>query len=72
MCKTRWFLVPKTCNGGGIKVGDPISRIEPIGLGTPVLQNDGSYHVRRNNADDPLVFEHKEGIITRILFVSSI
>ncbi|MDR1755635.1 MAG: hypothetical protein LBR65_01560 [Culturomica sp.] len=64
--------MPKTCNGGGIKVGDPISRIEPIGLGTPVLQNDGSYHVRRNNADDPLVFEHKEGIITRILFVSSI
>ncbi|MCL2561280.1 MAG: hypothetical protein FWE10_03030 [Rikenellaceae bacterium] len=61
-----------TAFSGGIKVGDNISRIQAIGLGTPVLKSDGTYHLNRNNSDDPLVFKHTNGIITEISFVSSI
>ncbi len=61
-----------TAFSGGIKVGDNISRIQAIGLGTPVLESDGKYYLYRNNYDDPLVFEHSNGVITEISFVSAI
>ncbi|MFA5850446.1 MAG: hypothetical protein WC833_11260 [Bacteroidales bacterium] len=57
-----------TTFSGGIKVGDNISRVQAIGLGTPVLKSDGKYYLNRNNSDDPLVFEHSNGVITRISF----
>ena len=60
-----------TAFSGGIKVGDNISRISAIGLGTPVLQSDGSYHLRRNNSTDPLEFKHSNGVITQIMFSTS-
>jgi hypothetical protein len=68
--ETSNFVV-YTAFSGGIKVGDNISRIQSIGLGMPVLQSDGSYHLRRNNATDPLEFEHSNGVITKISFMSS-
>jgi len=61
-----------TAFSGGIKVGDNISRIEAIGLGTPVLKSNGKYYLHRNNCDDPLVFEHSNVIITTISFDTSI
>jgi hypothetical protein len=61
-----------TAFSGGIKVGDNISRIEAIGLGTPILKSNGKYHLHRNNSDDPLVFEHSNGVITSIMFDTSI
>jgi hypothetical protein len=69
--KTSNFPV-YTAYSGGIKVGDNISRIQAIGLGAPVLQSDGSYHLNRNNSDDPLIFKHSNGIITQISFTTSI
>ena len=67
--RTSHFVV-YTAFSGGIKVGDPISRIQSIGLGTPVLQSDGTY--RLGQGDDPLVFYHSNGIITRIYFMTSV
>ena len=61
-----------TAFSGGIKVGDNISRIQAIGLGTPVLQKDGAYYLNRNNIDDPLIFRQTNGIITQIVFITSI
>lgn len=55
---------------GGVKVGDNISKVQEIGLGTPVLQKNGTYHL--DLGDDPLVFKHSKGVITEISFVSSI
>ena len=69
--ETSNFAVYTTFSGG-IKVGDNISRIQAIGLGTPVLKSDGKYYLHRNNCDDPLVFEHSNGVITQISFVTSI
>ena len=69
--RTSSFIVYAAFSGG-IKVGDNISRISAIGLGTPVLQSDGTYHLRRNNSTDPLVFKHSNGVITEISFVTSI
>ena len=69
--KTSSFAV-YTAFSGGIKVGDNISRIQAIGLGTPVLQSNGNYHLNRNNSDDPLVFKHSNGVITQISFQTSI
>ena len=40
--RTSTFVV-YTAFSGGIKVGDNISRVSAIGLGTPVLQSDGTY-----------------------------
>ena len=57
---------------GGIKVGDNISRIQAIGLGTPVLKSNGKYYLHRNYSDAPLVFEHSNGVITAISFDTSI
>ncbi len=68
---TANFVVYAKLNGG-IKVGDPFSRILAIGLGTPVLQKDGTYYVRRGNEDDPIVFRHKNGVITLIMFTTSV
>jgi hypothetical protein len=62
------FVVYTTFNGG-IKVGDNISRIAAIGLGTPVRQGDGTFHLNRNDSDDPLIFGHLNGIITFISFI---
>lgn len=56
---------------GGIKIGDKISKIRKIGLGTPILR-DGIYYLNRNNSDDALVLEHSKGIITKIYFITSI
>jgi hypothetical protein len=61
-----------TAFSGGIKVGDNISRIQSIGLGTPVLQSNGAYKLWRNNGEDPITFHHSNGIITRIYFMTSI
>jgi len=61
-----------TAFSGGIKVGDNISRIQAIGLGTPVLQNDGTYYLFRSGLDDPLIFKHSNGVITQISFTTSI
>ena len=61
-----------TAFSGGIKVGDNISRIQAIGLGTPVLKSNGKYYLHRNYSDDPLVFEHSNGVITAISFDTSI
>ena len=61
-----------TAFSGGIKVGDNISRLQAIGLGAPVLKSDGKYYHNRNNSTDPLVFEHSNGIITRISFMTSV
>jgi len=61
-----------TAFSGGIKVGDNISRVSAIGLGTPVLQSDGTYHLHRNNSTDPLIFYHSNGVITRIYFMTSV
>jgi hypothetical protein len=61
-----------TAFSGGIKVGDNISRVQAIGLGTPVLESDGKYYLYRNNYDDPLVFKHSNGVITQISFVTSV
>jgi len=70
--KTSNFSV-YTAFSGGIKVGDNISRVQTIGLGTLVLQKDGTYRLNRNNkSDDSLVFKHTNGVITQISFVSSI
>ena len=69
--KTPNFAVYTTFSGG-IKVGDNISKIQAIGLGIPILQNDGTYHLNRNNSDDSLVFKHSNNIITQISFVTSI
>jgi len=67
--KTSNFAVYTAFNGG-IKVGDNISRIQAIGLGTPVLQSDGSYGLPCG--DDQFIFKHSNGIITEISFVSPI
>ena len=69
--RTQNFVV-YTAFSGGIKVGDNISRIQAIGLGTPVLQSDGTYHLHRNNSTDPLIFHHSNGVITRIYFMTSV
>ena len=69
--RTSNFVV-YTAFSGGIKVGDNISRISAIGLGTPVLQSDGTYKLSRNNSTDLLVFKHTNGVITEISFVTSI
>lgn len=69
--KTSNFTV-YTSFSGGIKVGDNISRVQAIGLGTPILQMDGTYRLNRNNSDDSFVFRHSNGIITQISFVTSI
>jgi len=69
--RTSSFAV-YTAFSGGIKVGDNISRIQAIGLGTPILQSNGTYHLRRNNSTDPLVFSHSNGIITQISFMTSV
>ncbi|MFA5850447.1 MAG: hypothetical protein WC833_11265 [Bacteroidales bacterium] len=61
-----------TAFSGGIKVGDNISRVQAIGLGTPVLKSDGKYYLYRNNCDDPLEFEHSNGVITQISFMTSV
>ena len=61
-----------TAFSGGVKLGDNISRIQAIGLGTPVLQSDGAYHLHRNNSTDPLIFHHSNGVITRIYFMTSV
>lgn len=61
-----------TAFSGGVKVGDNISRIQAIGLGTPVLQKDGTYRLNRNDSDDSLVFKHSNGIIIQISFITSI
>jgi hypothetical protein len=61
-----------TTFSGGIKVGDNISRVQTIGLGTPVLESDGKYYLYRNNCDDPLMFEHSNGVITMISFFTSV
>jgi hypothetical protein len=61
-----------TTFSGGIKVGDNISRVQAIGLGTPVLESDGKYYLYRNNWDDPLVFKHSNGVITMISFMTSV
>jgi len=68
--KTPNFAV-YTAFSGGVKVGDNISQIQAIGLGTPVLR-DGKYYLGRNNSDDLLVFEHSNGVITEIWFVTLI
>ena len=61
-----------TAFSGGIKVGDNISRISTIGLGTPVLQSDGTYHLRKSsNNTDPLIFKHSSGVITQIMYFTS-
>jgi len=57
---------------GGIKVGDTLSKLNALGLGTLVLQSDGSYYLWQNNSDDPLVFEHSNGVITQIRFITYI
>ena len=51
-------------------MGDNISRIQAIGLGTPVLQSDGTYRVP--SGDDRFIFKHSNGVITEISFVSPI
>jgi len=61
-----------TAFSGGIKVGDNISRIQAIGLGTPELQSDGSYYLFRSDWDDPLIFKHSNGVITQIWFITSV
>jgi hypothetical protein len=69
-------FVVYTAKSGGIKVGDNISRIAGIGLGTPVLQttgaHNGAYYLFRPNIDDPIVFGHKNGVITWISYTMSI
>ena len=56
---------------GGIRVGDNISRVQAIGIGTPRRQSDGTYWV--GQGDDPLGFEvSNTGIITLIWFTTSI
>jgi hypothetical protein len=69
--QTSTFSIYTTFSGG-IKVGDNISRVQAIGLGTPVLESDGKYYLYRNNYDDPLVFKHSNGVITQISFVTSV
>jgi len=69
--ETSNFAVYTTFSGG-IKVGDNISRVQAIGLGTPVLKSDVKYYLLRNNYDDAIVFEHSNGVITRISFEISI
>jgi hypothetical protein len=59
-----------TAKSGGLKVGDPISRIEAIGLGEPLLQPDGSYRIP--SGDDRFTVGSENGIITWISFVSPI
>ena len=61
-----------TAFSGGIKVGDNISRIQAIGLGTPVVQNNGDYYLYGNSFDDPLEFKHTNGVITQISFMTSV
>ncbi len=69
--KTSKFAV-YTAKSGGIKVGDPISRISAIGLGIPVLQSHGNYSLSLNSIDEPLMFVVSNSIITEIWFMSSI
>ncbi len=53
---------------GGITIGDPVSRFEELGLGTPVLGNDGKY--RLYLGDCTMYIGHSDGKITLIwLFV---
>ena len=68
--RTSTFVV-YTAFSGGIKVGDNISRVSAIGLGTPVLQSDGTYKLSRNDSTDLLVFKHTNGVITEISFTTS-
>ena len=63
-------FVVYTAFDGGIKVGDPISRVEAIGLGTLILQSDGNYRV--NSGGDLFKFYHSNGIITQIHYMSSV
>ena len=61
-----------TARSGGIRVGDNISRVQTIGLGTPVRQPNGTFHLYRG-WDDPLVFRvTSAGVITMILYSTSI
>ena len=66
--RARYFpLFPAV--SGGIRVGEPISRVQSIGLGTPVRQGNGHYHLVRSGFSSPIVFEvSNAGVITRIRF----
>jgi hypothetical protein len=70
--RSRYFPVYTTFSGG-IRVNDHISRVQAIGLGTPIRQTNGAYHLNRNNSDDALVFQVTSmGVITEIWFTTSI
>ncbi len=65
-----------TSKNGGIKVGDDVSRIEAIGLGTPLLQRDRPGVFIIPSGDDRFTvgfaLEGKTNKITWISFVSPI
>ncbi len=67
--KTPDFVV-YTAKSGGIKVGDDVLRINKIGIGFPLLKENGTGSVP--NGDDWFTFGHSDGKITWISFVSSI
>jgi hypothetical protein len=59
-----------TAKSGGIKVGDDFSRIEAIGLGTPVLQKSGTFSIP--SGDDWFTVGQSDGKISWISFSSPI
>jgi hypothetical protein len=63
-------FVVYTAQSGGIKVGDDVSRIAAIGLGTPVKRDDETYNIP--SGDDRFFVKHANGKITRISFISPI
>jgi hypothetical protein len=69
--RVRYFPVFTAFNGG-VRVGDNISRVQAIGLGTPVRQSNGNYHLVRSGLSNPLVFHVSgAGVITRMMFTHS-
>ena len=59
---------------GGIKVGDTLSKLNSLGLGTLVMQNDTSFALVRNNCDDSIIFTFRQSdeVITQIRFMTTI
>ena len=56
---------------GGIRVGDNISRVQAIGLGVPVRQSDGSFHLWLFGSDMMLGFEVSSSNIITLIWYST-
>jgi hypothetical protein len=63
-------FVVYTAKSGGIKVGDNVSRIAAIGMGTPELQSDGDFSIP--SGDDRFTVGQSDGKISWISYISPI